>query len=134
MSEIFNEIKKQNLFHFSDLNKQFDLKCDASDIGIGSLLLQEGKLFGIFSSKFKASERNYTVVKQKDLGIIESMKHYRQIIFGAHTIIHTDNENLTFRGDLTKRMNRCLILLEVYDYEIKHVKGDLNSEADLLSR
>ncbi|KAG0438391.1 Retrovirus-related Pol polyprotein from transposon [Dictyocoela muelleri] len=62
------------------------------------------------------------------------MKHFKQIIFGAHTIIHTDNKNLTFRDDLTKRMNRWLILLEEYNYEIKHVKGDLNSEADLLSR
>ncbi|KAG0439988.1 hypothetical protein DMUE_2066 [Dictyocoela muelleri] len=45
----------------------------------------------------------------------------------------TDNKNLTFLGDLSKRINRWKLILEEYDYNIVHVDGN-NKEADALSR
>ncbi|KAG0440266.1 Retrovirus-related Pol polyprotein from transposon 17.6 [Dictyocoela muelleri] len=134
MNKIFTEIKQQNILHYPDLNKPYELKCDASDLGIGAILTQESKVVGIFSKKFKGSENNYTIVEKEALGVIESLKHFKQIVFGSHIIIYTDNKNPIFKGDLTKRMNRWLILLEEYDYVIKHVNADENIKADILSR
>ncbi|KAG0434667.1 Retrovirus-related Pol polyprotein from transposon 17.6 [Dictyocoela muelleri] len=64
MEKIFKEIKDQRTLHYPDLNKNFELRCDASDIGIGAILLQEGKLIGVFSKKLKGSEKK-TIVRLK---------------------------------------------------------------------
>ncbi|KAG0442478.1 hypothetical protein DMUE_0242 [Dictyocoela muelleri] len=45
-----------------------------------------------------------------------------------------DNRNLLFKGDMTKRINRWLLMLEKYDYELKYISGENNNEADILSR
>ncbi|KAG0420263.1 Transposon Tf2-9 polyprotein, partial [Dictyocoela roeselum] len=134
MEKIFSEIKNQRVLHYPDLNKEFELRCDASDIGIGALLLQENKLIGVFSKKLKGSEKNYSTVEKEAFSIIEALKHFKQIVFGCHILICTDNKNLIFKGDLTRRMNRWLILLEEFAYELKHVSGKNNNEADILSR
>lgn len=71
MEKIFSEIKKQNALHYPDLNESFDLKCDASEIAIGSVLSSKGKVIGFFSNKFKRSEKSYTIVEKETLGILD---------------------------------------------------------------
>ncbi|KAG0429549.1 hypothetical protein DMUE_5736, partial [Dictyocoela muelleri] len=46
----------------------------------------------------------------------------------------TDNKNLLFQGTLSQRINRLKLVLEVFDSELKYIKGENNSEADFLSR
>ncbi|KAG0442750.1 Transposon Tf2-9 polyprotein [Dictyocoela muelleri] len=134
MKNLFAEIRKQNVLHFPDLNEEFDLKCDASEIALGSVLSQKGKVIGFFSKKFKGSEINYTIVEKETLGILESLKHFKSIIYGTKINIYTDNKNLTFKGDMTKRINRWLLMLEEYDYKLIHINSESNSDADILSR
>ncbi|KAG0441565.1 Retrovirus-related Pol polyprotein from transposon 17.6, partial [Dictyocoela muelleri] len=134
LNKICEEIKRQPLLHYPDLKKSFQLKSDASDIGIGSMLLQEGKVVGFYSRKLRGSEKNYTIMEKETFAILEAFKHFKTIIFGSKIIIMTDNKNLTFKGDLSKRMNRWLLILEEFDYEIRHIMGTNNNEAHFLSR
>lgn len=46
----------------------------------------------------------------------------------------TDNKNLTFNGELTKRIERWKLTLEEYDYTLTHLNGNENKNVDLLSR
>ncbi|KAG0420371.1 Transposon Tf2-11 polyprotein [Dictyocoela roeselum] len=46
----------------------------------------------------------------------------------------TDNKNLTFNGELTKRIERWKLTLEEYNYTLVHIEGKENQEADSLSR
>ncbi|KAG0437044.1 Retrovirus-related Pol polyprotein from transposon [Dictyocoela muelleri] len=62
------------------------------------------------------------------------MKHFKPLIFGTKVNIFTDNKNLLFKGELTKRMHRWLLLLEEYNYTLNHLTGEDNGEADILSR
>jgi hypothetical protein len=49
------------LLQLPDLGKTFEIKCDASGIGIGGVLLQEGKPVGYFSEKLNGPHLNYSV-------------------------------------------------------------------------
>lgn len=104
--KILSEIKKQNILQFPDFNEEFDLKSDASEIAMGSVLSQKGIVIGFFCKKFKGSEKNYTIIEKETLNILESLRHFKPIIYGTKINIYTDNKNLTYKGDMTKRIKR----------------------------
>ncbi|KAG0437017.1 Retrovirus-related Pol polyprotein from transposon opus [Dictyocoela muelleri] len=65
INEIFQVIKQQPNLHYPNFNLPFDLNCDASDKGIGSILLQQNKLIGYYSKKYSKTENNYTIVEKE---------------------------------------------------------------------
>ncbi|KAG0423245.1 hypothetical protein DMUE_6162, partial [Dictyocoela muelleri] len=48
--------------------------------------------------------------------------------------IESDNKNLMYDGELSKRAYRWKFLIEEYEYTLKHISGEKNKDADLLSR
>ncbi|KAG0436063.1 Retrovirus-related Pol polyprotein from transposon 17.6 [Dictyocoela muelleri] len=72
---IFKTIKKTPTLHHVDLNKEFILKCDASEKAIGALLTQDGKLVVIFSNKYNTQEINYSNTEKEALAISKAFLH-----------------------------------------------------------
>ncbi|KAG0420335.1 Transposon Tf2-9 polyprotein, partial [Dictyocoela roeselum] len=134
LNDIFNDIRKRPLLKMPDLNRQFELYCDASEYGIGGILSQDGGIIAFFSSTFKGAESNYTIAEKEMLAIMKAFERFKYLIYNTKTIVFTDNKNIIPHGNLSKRMNRWKLTLQEYDYEIKHIDGKKNKEADLLSR
>ncbi|KAG0420320.1 Retrovirus-related Pol polyprotein from transposon 17.6 [Dictyocoela roeselum] len=134
IKEIIQIIKEQPLLHYPDFNTPFQLNCDASDNGIGSILLQDNKLIGYYSKKYSPSEVNYTVIEKEVLAILKSLQHFKQIVFNTKIHIYTDNANLLFNGDISRRINRWKLIMEEFNYELHHISGTKNTHADFLSR
>ncbi|KAG0436559.1 Transposon Tf2-9 polyprotein [Dictyocoela muelleri] len=101
---------------------------------MGGVLFQNRQIVGTYSKKFNSQELNYTIPEKEALAIFKSVEHFKQLIYNSKIIIQTDNKNLIFKGPITKRLHRIKLLLEEYDYELEHIEGKNNNEADLLSR
>ncbi|WVZ52045.1 hypothetical protein U9M48_003140 [Paspalum notatum var. saurae] len=75
----FNTLKDKlthaPLLQLSDFGKTFEFKCDASGIGIGGVLLQEGKPVAYFSEKLNGPSLNYSTYDKElyALSNIENM-------------------------------------------------------------
>ncbi|KAG0435586.1 Retrovirus-related Pol polyprotein from transposon 17.6 [Dictyocoela muelleri] len=65
--KLFSLINNCHTLHHPDINKEFTLRCDASDAGIGAILLQDGKLIGYFSKKYKTQEKTILQPRKKFL-------------------------------------------------------------------
>ena len=119
---------------YPDLNREFELYTDASEIALGAILKQGKAVCGIFSYKMKGAEINYTILEKETLCIYKAMEHFKPILFSAKTNIFTDCKNCIENSDLSKRSNRWKLLLEQFNYTLRHVEGKQNKLADTISR
>ncbi|KAF9761110.1 Transposon Tf2-6 polyprotein [Nosema granulosis] len=90
IKSIISTIKEQILLHHSDITKPFVIETDASDIGLGGILLQENKIVGIFSYKLHGAEKNYTTTEKELLSIFKTLQHFRTMILGSKVTVKTD--------------------------------------------
>ncbi|KAF9763219.1 Retrovirus-related Pol polyprotein from transposon 17.6 [Nosema granulosis] len=133
ITKIRDELTAETYLGLPDYRKEFILQTDASDMGIGAVLLQKHGIIGYYSKKLNDTEKNYSIVEKEMLAIIRGLEHFRGIVLGYHIIIFTDNTNCIHQP--TKpRMKRWKILLNEYNFQLKSIKGEENSMADTLSR
>jgi hypothetical protein len=57
---LIDKLTHAPLLQLPDFDKTFELECDASGIGIGGVLVQEGKHIAYFSKKLSRPSLNYS--------------------------------------------------------------------------
>jgi RNase H-like domain found in reverse transcriptase len=137
--QAFNATKallaKDAFLRYPDHNKRFDIYCDASDRQLGAVITQENYPVAYYSRKLNSAQRNYTVGEKEILSVVETLKEYRNMLYGCPNIhVHTDHKNNTFHRLQTQRVLRWRLFLEDYNVQFHYIKGENNSFADALSR
>ena len=124
-----------------DFTKPFILQCDASSVGLGSVLAQviDGAEHPIayYSRLFSKAERNYSTCERELLAVLESIKHFRGYLDGVKFTIITDHIALKWLRTLENpsgRLARWATIISQFDFEIEHRKGIDNVVPDVLSR
>ncbi len=127
-----------------DVNKPWRLETDASNAGLGGLLLQkEGdnwQIISCFAKTFTSTESRWPTYEQELFAVLHCLSRPDlSPLFRIHQnlTIRTDHRNLIYlmnRKDLSKKLLRWTMLLSDYNYTIEHVPGEENVMADTLSR
>jgi hypothetical protein len=135
------KIAEKPILKLPDTRKPFVLRTDASDIGIGAVLLQEseGVLFPVAyaSKKLLSRERAYSIMEKECLAIVWAVKKFRVYLYGASFTLQTDHQPLAYlnRSKFTNdRITRWALFLQPYQILIQAIKGSQNVGADYLSR
>ncbi len=85
--DAFNEIRHRPvtapILAIPDLNKPFQVHTDASVVGTGGVLMQDGRVVAYTSSKFSPAEYNYTSGEQELLGLIRALLVWRCYLEGV---------------------------------------------------
>ena len=126
---------------FPDFKETFQLFTDASKEGIGATLgqIQNGKEVAIAYAgrDFNAAERNYSTTEREALAVVFGIKKFEPYLYGRKFILHTDHHFLKWLmsiSDPAGRSARWFLLLQQYDFEIKHRPHTANANAGALSR
>ncbi|XP_072179722.1 LOW QUALITY PROTEIN: uncharacterized protein [Diadema setosum] len=124
-----------------DFEKTFMLKVDASDSGLGAVLMQEhdGDEFPLAyaSKKLLPREQRYSTVEKECLAIVWAVRKFDYYLFGRVFEIHTDHKPLTYlqtKKSTNKRIMRWSMCLQEYRFRLVSIKGSENRAADLMSR
>ena len=146
-SNAFNQLKQDlttpPVLAYPDYSREFYLATDASDQGIGSALMQQDdrkKLqpIAFYSRKFRTkAEQIMSTFDKEGLAIIESLKHFRHIIYKYRIIVLTDNyaSTVPFKDPLVSgKRARWFVTASDYDLTIRFIPGKTNAVADCLSR
>jgi len=120
-----------------DFSKTFELECDASSVGVGTLLLQGGHPIAYFSEKLHGATLSYPTYDKELYALVRALQTWKHYLVSKEVVIHSDHESLKYiRGQckLNKRHAKWVEFLEQFPYVIKCKKGKTNVVADALSR
>ena len=120
-----------------DPNKPFVVYCDASKMGLGGVLMQDGRVVSYASRQLKVHERNYPTHDLELAAVVFVLKIWRHYLFGSHFEVFSDHKSLKYlfsQKELNMRQRRWLEFLKDYDFELNYHPGKANVVADALSR
>jgi hypothetical protein len=136
----FEELKKRltiaPVLVLPDLSKNFSIYCDASRLGLGCVLIQEGKVVAYASRQLRKHELNYPTHDLELAAVVHALKMWRHYLIGHKSDIYTDHKSLKYiftQSDLNLRQRRWLELINDYDLEVHYHPGKANIVADALS-
>jgi len=131
----------ESILRLPDLERDFVLRTDASEAGLGAVLLQEheGVLHPVAygSRKLNTAERNYTVTEKECLAVIFGISKFERYLYGRRFTLQVDHQPLAYlrQAKLTNgRLMRWSLYLQQYNVHVQYIKGSDNIGADYLSR
>ncbi|KAK1681407.1 hypothetical protein QYE76_042255 [Lolium multiflorum] len=137
----FDELKKRlteaPLLVLPDFAKTFEIECDASGLGIGGVLMQNGKPVAYYSEKLDGARLNYPIYDKELYALVRVLEVWQHYLWPKEFIIHSDHESLKYlksQHTLNKRHAKWVEFIESFPYVIKYKKGKDNVVADALSR
>ncbi|GKA28040.1 putative reverse transcriptase domain-containing protein [Tanacetum coccineum] len=117
--------------------EDFVVYCDASNQGLGCVLMQRNKVIAYASRQLKIHEKNYTTHDLELGAVVFALKIWRHYLYGTKSVIYTDHKSLQHifdQKELNMRQRRWIELFSDYECEIRYHPGKANVVADALSR
>ncbi|KAK8923643.1 hypothetical protein KSP39_PZI019202 [Platanthera zijinensis] len=120
----------------SDFEKIFEVDCDASIIGIGAVLSQEGRPIAFFSEKLNEAKTRYSTYDLEFYAIVQALRHWRHYLIQREFVLNTDHEALKHLNSQKeiRRHAKWAAYLQEFTFHLKHKPGVTNRVADALSR
>nr|GFA41829.1 putative reverse transcriptase domain-containing protein [Tanacetum cinerariifolium] len=117
--------------------KDFIVYYDASNKGLGAVLIQKEKVISYVSCQLKIHEKNYTTHDLELRAVVFALKIWRHYLYETKCTLFTDHKSLQHildQKELNMRQRRWLELLSDYDCDNHYHPGKANVVVDALSR
>jgi hypothetical protein len=114
-----------------DIEKPFDVYCDASGSGLECVLMQDGRVIAYASRQLRRHEEHYLTHDLELAIVVHALKIWRHYLLGNICHIYTDHKSLKYiftQSELNMRQRRWLELIKDFH------PGKANVVADALSR
>uniref|UniRef100_A0A8C5MRX3 Gypsy retrotransposon integrase-like protein 1 n=1 Tax=Leptobrachium leishanense TaxID=445787 RepID=A0A8C5MRX3_9ANUR len=145
MEKTFDKVKKVITKHPGPILKYFDVNCDttlqvdASQFGLGAVLIQQGHPVAYASRALTTTQANYAQIEKEMLAIVNGCEKFHQYIYGRPVVVETDHKSLEYilqkpLSSVPPRLQRMVMKLQRYDLTVKYKPGKEIPMADTLSR
>lgn len=120
-----------------NFNKRFCVETDASGVGLGAVLLQDGRPIEYKSRALKPAERQLPITYLELLAVLYACEEWSTYLLGKQFDIVTDHQALTWlqkQKDAPGRLGQWATELSQFDYKISYRRGTHQGLSDPLSR
>uniref|UniRef100_A0A0N5BET5 RNA-directed DNA polymerase n=1 Tax=Strongyloides papillosus TaxID=174720 RepID=A0A0N5BET5_STREA len=120
-----------------DSHGKYEIQTDASNQGIGAVLIQDNRPVAFIFRSLTKSEKNYPPIKLEAIALIYALRTFKSYIYGKQTQVYTDHKPLLAlikNKNLKGILERFQLAIMEFDVKIDYVKGPDNHMADYLSR
>jgi hypothetical protein len=130
---------------YPDYNLEWILRTDASQYGVGAVLLQvyyadensppQYQPLGFASQKFSSQATRWSTIEQEAYGIYFGVKSFSYYLLCKPFILETDHNNLLWiESSAVPKVIRWRVYLQSFSFMLRHIPGKKNLVADWLSR
>uniref|UniRef100_A0A3P9MQF2 Gypsy retrotransposon integrase-like protein 1 n=1 Tax=Oryzias latipes TaxID=8090 RepID=A0A3P9MQF2_ORYLA len=124
---------------YFDCTKDVKLQVDASQCGLGAVLLQDERPIAYASKALNDTEKNYAQIEKELFAVLFGCKRFHQYLYGRQVVVESDHKPLEsiMRKPLVAaplRLQRMILQLQRYNLDIQHKPGKHIPVADTLSR
>lgn len=140
----FNEIKslitKAPVLKYYSVTEAVTISCDASQSGLGAVLMQNSRPVAYASKALTTAEYAYSQIEKELLAILFACRKFHSYIYGRSDVtVETDHLPLVriFEKPLSQvplRLQRMCMMLQHYSFKIVGKSGKEIPVADALSR
>ena len=138
---IKNSLTSAPVLKFPDLQSPFTVQVDASNIGIGGVLMQnhgDGEQpIAYMSQKLNKQQQNWNATEKECFAVVSAIRKWNHYVAGQEFVVRTDHHALCWlnrKCNSNPKLNRWRMDLQQYTFTIEHVKGRQNCVPDCLSR
>ncbi|MGL5709134.1 MAG: reverse transcriptase domain-containing protein, partial [Aeromonas sp.] len=130
--------KKELYLRIPDMNIRFELETDASNVGIGGVLMQDSLPIAYISRSLTKAEQKYSITEKEVLAALWSMEKLRYYLTGRIFDLITDHKAMIeLKKKLefgSNRIYRWFQRLENFQFVVKYREGVKMVASDALSR
>ncbi|KAL5779914.1 hypothetical protein ACOSQ2_010651 [Xanthoceras sorbifolium] len=120
-----------------DFEKLFVVECDASHMGIGAVLSQEGKPVEFFSEKLTDAKRRYSTYDLEFYALVRAIQHWEHYLAYQEFVVYSDHQALRYlnsQSKLSPRHAKWSSYFQEFTFSLRYKAGECNKVADALSR
>ncbi|WZZ15423.1 hypothetical protein YC2023_108512 [Brassica napus] len=117
--------------------KPYTVYTDASRVGLGCVLMQDGRVIAYASRQLRKHEDNYSTHDLELAAVVFALRIWRSYLYGQEVEVYTDHQSLKYlftQPDLNLRQRRWMEFVADYDIRIRYHPGKANVVEDALSR
>ena len=128
MEEIKRMGTEAPILAFYDPAKELVIECDASQKGLGAVLMQQGRPIAYASRALTPTETRYAHIEKETLSIVFSLDKFHQYVFARKTTVFNGHKSI--EALMKKPMHRSqgrlqgmFLKIHGYDVDIVYRKG-----------
>ncbi|CAM5168409.1 unnamed protein product [Eretmochelys imbricata] len=137
----FNQLKatlmSDPVLRAPDFDKPFLVTTDASERGVGAVLMREFHPVVFLSKKLSERESHWSISEKECYTTVYTLEKLRPYVWGQRFHLQTDHAALqwlhTAKGN-NKKLIRWSLALQDFDFDIQYISEASNKVADALSR
>jgi len=120
-----------------DFDKLFQVECDASIVGIGAVLSQDGRPIAFYSEKLSEARRKWSTYELELYAVFRALKVWEHYLMQREFVLFSDHQALKFlnsQNNVNRMHTRWISFIQRFSFSLKHKAGRLNRAADALRR
>ena len=138
-TELKNAISEESKLSYFSTEKNIALEVDASQKGLGTAIIQDGKPVAFGSKSLTETQSRYSNIEREMLAIVLGCERHHTLLYGKSFTVITDHKPLVTICNkpihsAPARLQRMLLRVQGYNFNIVYRPGSQMILADALSR
>ena len=102
LDKIKELITQAPVLRLPDFSKIYEVAFDASNVGIGGVVIQEGHKIAFYSEKLDSSKSNYSTYDKEIYALFQTLKYWRHYLICMEFILFSDHDALKWLSSQKK--------------------------------